>query len=51
MQDEVIATPTPNKRVRWNKGKLTGAKPPPSSGAGFCSSSASSGAPSSQQSM
>src|SRR3979409_2631055 len=28
MQDEVIATPTPRKRVPWNKGKLTGAKPP-----------------------
>ncbi len=28
MQDEVIATPTPHKRVPWNKGKLTGAKPP-----------------------
>ena len=28
MQDEVIATPTPQKRVPWNKGKLTGAKPP-----------------------
>ena len=28
MQDEVIATPTPPKRVPWNKGKLTGAKPP-----------------------
>jgi integrase len=27
MQDQVIATPTP-KRVPWNKGKLTGAKPP-----------------------
>ena len=27
MQDEVIATPTPPKRVPWNKGKLTGAKP------------------------
>ncbi len=26
MQDEVIATPTPHKRVPWNK--LTGAKPP-----------------------
>lgn len=24
MQDEVIATPTPPKRVPWNKGKLTG---------------------------
>ncbi len=28
MQDEVIVTPTPPKRVPWNKGKLTGAKPP-----------------------
>ena len=28
MQDEVIAAPTPSKRVPWNKGKLTGAKPP-----------------------
>ena len=28
MRDEVIATPTPPKRVPWNKGKLTGAKPP-----------------------
>src|SRR5450755_2697778 len=28
MQDEVIAIPTPHKRVPWNKGKLTGAKPP-----------------------
>ena len=28
MQDEVIAAPTPPKRVPWNKGKLTGAKPP-----------------------
>ena len=28
MQDEVIATPTPQKRVPWNKGRLTGAKPP-----------------------
>src|SRR4030088_762390 len=28
MQDEVIATPTPPKRVPSNKGKLTGAKPP-----------------------
>jgi integrase len=27
MEDEVIATPTP-QRVPWNKGKLTGAKPP-----------------------
>src|SRR3954463_4090280 len=28
MPDEVIATPTPHKRVPWNKGRLTGAKPP-----------------------
>jgi hypothetical protein len=28
MQDEVNATPIPHKRVPWNKGKLTGAKPP-----------------------
>jgi hypothetical protein len=28
MQDEVIGTPTIPKRVPWNKGKLTGAKPP-----------------------
>ncbi len=28
MQDEVDATPTPHKRVPWNKGKLTGAKQP-----------------------
>ena len=28
MQDEVNATPTPRRRVPWNKGKLTGAKPP-----------------------
>src|SRR6202163_2868508 len=28
MQDEVNSTPTPHKRVPWNKGKLTGAKPP-----------------------
>ena len=28
MQDEVTTTPTPPKRVPWNKGKLTGAKPP-----------------------
>jgi integrase len=28
MQDEVIVTPTSQKRVPWNKGKLTGAKPP-----------------------
>jgi len=27
MQDEMIATPTPAKRVPWIKGKLTGAKP------------------------
>src|ERR1700730_11965954 len=28
MQDKVIVTPTSHKRVPWNKGKLTGAKPP-----------------------
>jgi hypothetical protein len=28
MLDQVNATPTPHKRLRWNKGKLTGAKPP-----------------------
>ena len=28
MQDAVIAIPTPDKRVPWNKGRLTGAKPP-----------------------
>src|SRR5258708_381902 len=28
MHDEVNATPIPHKRVPWNKGKLTGAKPP-----------------------
>lgn len=28
MQDEMIATPMTPKRVPWNKGKLTGAKPP-----------------------
>ena len=28
MQDQVNATPTPVKRVPWNKGKVTGAKPP-----------------------
>src|SRR5213082_3079863 len=28
MQDQVSATPTTPKRVPWNKGKLTGAKPP-----------------------
>jgi hypothetical protein len=28
MQDEANATPTPHKRVPWNKGRLTGAKPP-----------------------
>jgi len=27
MQDQVNATPAP-KRVPWNKGKVTGAKPP-----------------------
>src|SRR5712671_4823774 len=28
MLDQVNATPTPQKRLPWNKGKLTGAKPP-----------------------
>jgi cytochrome b561 len=28
MQDQVHATPTPHSRVPWNKGKVTGAKPP-----------------------
>jgi hypothetical protein len=28
MLDQVNATPTPPKRLPWNKGKLTGAKPP-----------------------
>src|SRR5262252_8730639 len=28
MQDEVIATPTALKRISWNKGKVSGAKPP-----------------------
>ena len=28
MQDEVVVTPTSQKRVPGNKGKLTGAKPP-----------------------
>ena len=28
MQDEVTAAPIPHTRVPWNKGKLTGAKPP-----------------------
>jgi hypothetical protein len=28
MHDHVIANPTPHRRVPWNKGKLTGAKPP-----------------------
>jgi hypothetical protein len=28
MLDQVNATPTPLKRLPWNKGKLTGAKPP-----------------------
>src|SRR6201987_3935893 len=27
MLDQVNATPTPHKRLPWNKGKLTGAKP------------------------
>src|SRR5580704_8620113 len=28
MQDQVIADPAAHRRVPWNKGKLTGAKPP-----------------------
>ena len=28
MLDQVNATPTPHKQLPWNKGKLTGAKPP-----------------------
>src|SRR5438067_13667195 len=28
MLDQVNATPTPHKRLPWNKGKLIGAKPP-----------------------
>ena len=28
MLDQVNASPTPRKRLPWNKGKLTGAKPP-----------------------
>jgi len=28
MQDQVNAPPVPHKRVPWNKGKVTGAKPP-----------------------
>jgi hypothetical protein len=28
MQDQVIADPAPHRPVPWNKGKLTGAKPP-----------------------
>src|ERR1700681_1766821 len=28
MQDQLDATPTPHKRLPWNKGKVTGAKPP-----------------------
>jgi integrase len=28
MQDQEIANPAPHRRVPWNKGKLTGAKPP-----------------------
>lgn len=28
MLDQVNAIPTPHKRLPWNKGKLTGAKPP-----------------------
>ena len=29
MQDQVITNRAPHRRVPWNKGKLTGAKPPP----------------------
>lgn len=28
MLDQVNATPTPHKRLPWNKGKLTGQSPP-----------------------
>lgn len=28
MLDQANATPTPHKQLPWNKGKLTGAKPP-----------------------
>jgi hypothetical protein len=28
MLDQMNSTPTPQKRLPWNKGKLTGAKPP-----------------------
>jgi hypothetical protein len=28
MQNQVKAALTPDKRLPWNKGKLTGAKPP-----------------------
>jgi hypothetical protein len=28
MLDQVNAASTPHKRLPWNKGKLTGAKPP-----------------------
>src|ERR1700738_2385987 len=28
MMDQVNATPTPHKRLPWNKGKLTGQSPP-----------------------
>src|SRR3954463_16455827 len=28
MLDQMNSTPTPHKRLPWNKGKLTGAKPP-----------------------
>ena len=28
MLDQMNAIPTPQKRLPWNKGKLTGAKPP-----------------------
>ena len=29
MQDQTIATSATHRREPWNKGKLTGAKPPP----------------------
>jgi hypothetical protein len=28
MQDQVIANPAPHRRAPWDKGKLTGTKPP-----------------------
>ena len=28
MLDQMNSTPTPQRRLPWNKGKLTGAKPP-----------------------